>query len=219
MKIAFERKIKAKTKELYEKTKDLTASVKNPKSQSIIRECWGKMFGDDGQWQKAYAEFFVAFTTYQEAGQIPNAKRCLAYVVVANMLSGTLNTLYKCISIHACVCVCVHVCVCLCTCVCVCVCVLMYIHMLLPAGGEQNPFDAHIHTHTQTHTTHTRIHKRKYIHTHTHTHTHTHIRTYASHCLKVVSRTPSMRGKLLCSRRMKVCSPSLRCGKHMRSGM
>lgn len=23
------------------------------------------MFGDEDQWQKAYAEFFVAFTTYQ----------------------------------------------------------------------------------------------------------------------------------------------------------
>jgi len=77
-----------KQKELYEKTKDLTAAVKDPRSQSIIRECWGQMFGDDGQWQRAYAEFFSAFTHYQEIGNATRAKACLKYVIVANMLSG-----------------------------------------------------------------------------------------------------------------------------------
>jgi len=76
-----------KTKELYEKTKGLTAAVKNPKSQSIIRECWGKMFGNEGSWQKAYTEFYTAFTSYQEAGDATSAKTCLKYVVVANMLA------------------------------------------------------------------------------------------------------------------------------------
>jgi len=89
MRIAFETKVKAKTKELYHATKDLRVDVKNPKSQAIIRECWGKMFGDDGQWSKAYAEFFVAFTTYQEAGQSALAKKALTYVVVSSMLTGT----------------------------------------------------------------------------------------------------------------------------------
>jgi COP9 signalosome complex subunit 2 len=89
MKIAFETKVKAKTKELYNATKDLRVDVKNPKSQAIIRECWGKMFGDDGQWPKAYAEFFVAFTTYQEAGQATPARKALSYVVIASMLAGT----------------------------------------------------------------------------------------------------------------------------------
>lgn len=88
MKIAFETKTVAKTKELYEKTKDLTAAVKNPKSQSIIKECWGKMFGDDGQWQEAYGNFFNAFITYQEAGQTDRAKTCLTFLVIANMLAG-----------------------------------------------------------------------------------------------------------------------------------
>jgi len=77
-----------KQKELYDKTKDLTAAVKDPRSQSIIRECWGQMFGDDGQWQRAYAEFFSAFTHYQEIGNASRAKQCLKYVVVANMLSN-----------------------------------------------------------------------------------------------------------------------------------
>jgi len=89
MRIAFETKVKAKTKELYNATKDLRVDVKNPKSQAIIRECWGKMFGDDGQWPKAYAEFFVAFQTYLEAGQSTLAKKALGYVVIASMLAGT----------------------------------------------------------------------------------------------------------------------------------
>jgi COP9 signalosome complex subunit 2 len=87
LKIAAKTKDMLKTKELYEKTKDLTAAVKNPKSQSIIKECWGKMFGDQGQWNRAYTEFFNAFTSYQEAGDPESAKQCLKYVVVANMLA------------------------------------------------------------------------------------------------------------------------------------
>jgi len=77
-----------KIKQLYEKTKVLTADVRNPKSQSIIQECWGKMWGDDGQWGKAYADFYLAFTTYLEAGMNDKAKQCLTYVIVSNMLSG-----------------------------------------------------------------------------------------------------------------------------------
>ncbi len=64
-----------KMKELYERTKDLTAAVKDPRSQSIIRECWGVMFGDEGQWQKSYVEFYSAFTHYQEIGNREKAKQ------------------------------------------------------------------------------------------------------------------------------------------------
>lgn len=77
-----------KLKALYEKTKDLTAAVKDPKSQSVIRECWGQMYGDQGQWSRAYAEFYSAFNSYSEIGNRERAKQCLKYVVVANLLSG-----------------------------------------------------------------------------------------------------------------------------------
>jgi len=77
-----------KMKELYDRTKDLTAAVKDPRSQSIIRECWGVMFGEEGQWQKSYVEFYSAFTHYQEIGNRDKAKQCLKYVVIANMLNG-----------------------------------------------------------------------------------------------------------------------------------
>jgi len=75
-------------REIYQKTKDLVAGVKDPRSQSVIRECWGQMWGDDGQWKTAYTEFFSAFINYQEIGNRERAKQCLMYVVIANMLSG-----------------------------------------------------------------------------------------------------------------------------------
>jgi len=78
-----------KLKELFDKTKDLTAAVKDPRSQSIIRECWGQMFGDEGQWAKAKAEFFSAFINYDEIGNAEKAKQCLKYVVIAHMLSAS----------------------------------------------------------------------------------------------------------------------------------
>jgi len=74
-------------KDLYERTKDLIKGVVSAKSQAVLRECWGKMFGDDGQWAKAKAEFYQAFTCYQSSGLLNNAKDCLKYAVVANMLS------------------------------------------------------------------------------------------------------------------------------------
>jgi len=45
------------------------------------------MFGNEGNWQRAYKEFYEAFTNYQEASDSDNAKKCLKYVVVANMLA------------------------------------------------------------------------------------------------------------------------------------
>jgi len=75
-------------KELYEKTKDLTAAVKDPRSQSVIRECWGLMFGSEGSWSRSYSEFYSAFSHYQEIGERTKAKQMLKYVVIANMLSG-----------------------------------------------------------------------------------------------------------------------------------
>jgi COP9 signalosome complex subunit 2 len=39
----------AQMRHLYEATKDLSAAVKDPRSQSVIRECWGLMFSHDKQ--------------------------------------------------------------------------------------------------------------------------------------------------------------------------
>jgi len=45
------------------------------------------MFGVQGQWGRAYPEFFGAFVCYQEGGDPESAKRCLKYAVMTNMLA------------------------------------------------------------------------------------------------------------------------------------
>lgn len=80
-------KDKKMLKEVFAKTKDLSGEITEPRAMSVVRECWGKMYGDDGQWDLAYTEFYQAFRLYQEIGN-PRAKQCLKYVVIANMLAG-----------------------------------------------------------------------------------------------------------------------------------
>ncbi|CBJ30856.1 conserved unknown protein [Ectocarpus siliculosus] len=72
-------------KEVYPKTIDLNASVEDPRIMGVIREQGGKMYMSMGNWGQAYNEFYEGFRNYQEAGN-PNAKVCLKYVVLANML-------------------------------------------------------------------------------------------------------------------------------------
>lgn len=74
-------------KRFYLDTKDLQAAVSNARSQSVIRECWGKHWAGERQWNRAYGDFYSSFTMYQEVGDRPHAKACLQYVVVANMLT------------------------------------------------------------------------------------------------------------------------------------
>jgi len=74
--------------DLYEKTKNLTAAVTDPKTMSVIKECWGLMFGYQGDWTRAYTEFFTAFDAYQEIPIRDKAKQCIKYMVIANMLGG-----------------------------------------------------------------------------------------------------------------------------------
>eukprot|EP00904_Undaria_pinnatifida_P003786 jgi/Undpi1/13408/HiC_scaffold_8.g03067.m1 len=72
-------------KEVYPKITDLNASVEDPRIMGVIREQGGKMYMTMGNWGQAYNEFYEGFRNYQEAGN-PNAKVCLKYVVLANML-------------------------------------------------------------------------------------------------------------------------------------
>lgn len=81
-----ERRDNAKLKELFSKTKDLSAEINDPRSMSVIRECWGKMYANEDQWKDAFAEFFQAFKQYQEIGH-SRAKQCLKYVVISGLLS------------------------------------------------------------------------------------------------------------------------------------
>jgi len=72
--------------ELFEKTSKLRIDINDPKSMSVIKECWGKMYASMNNWDEAYNNFFEAFKMYQDIGNA-NAKSCLKYVILASMLS------------------------------------------------------------------------------------------------------------------------------------
>ena len=46
--------------ELSERTKQLIADVNDPRSMSVIKECWGKMHASMNQWDEAYNNFYDA---------------------------------------------------------------------------------------------------------------------------------------------------------------
>merc|ERR1712232_7866 len=64
----------------------LCADVNDPRSMSVIKECWGKMYASMNQWDEAYTNFFDAFRSYQDIGH-KDTKSCLKYVVIASMLA------------------------------------------------------------------------------------------------------------------------------------
>lgn len=74
-------------KELYDKCMHILngAVVLNPRNTGIIRECGGKMNMRDKSYKAAYGDFFEAFKSYDEAGNIKRI-RCLKYLVLSSML-------------------------------------------------------------------------------------------------------------------------------------
>jgi COP9 signalosome complex subunit 2 len=76
----------AKLRQVFSRTKGLNSEINDPRSMSIIQECWGKSYAFDGDWDQAFSEFWEAFLQYQQLGS-PRAKQCLKYVVLANILS------------------------------------------------------------------------------------------------------------------------------------
>eukprot|EP01094_Clydonella_sp_ATCC50884_P003193 TRINITY_DN12454_c0_g1_i1.p1 TRINITY_DN12454_c0_g1~~TRINITY_DN12454_c0_g1_i1.p1 ORF type:complete len:470 (+),score=135.38 TRINITY_DN12454_c0_g1_i1:108-1517(+) len=75
-----------KLKELYEKSITVKSAVAHPRIMGIIRECGGKMFLVEENWERAQAEFFKAFEHYDETAN-PRRCQCLKYMVLASMLS------------------------------------------------------------------------------------------------------------------------------------
>eukprot|EP00040_Diaphanoeca_grandis_P023519 m.128115 g.128115 ORF g.128115 m.128115 type:complete len:455 (+) comp29315_c1_seq1:339-1703(+) len=61
------------------------AAVPHPLIMGIIRECGGKMYLANEQWEKAYQDFFEAFKSYDEAGSTRRLYS-LKMMVLANML-------------------------------------------------------------------------------------------------------------------------------------
>lgn len=73
-------------KGVYEKTKNLSSAIVDPKSMAIIKETSGKLLMIEKKWKESTEELVDAFKFYQEVGN-PQAKTVLKYLVLAGMLS------------------------------------------------------------------------------------------------------------------------------------
>lgn len=90
--IAFANQDQARLRELFRLTKDLKAPVKEPQSQSILEELWGRCYANDGEWDTAYTHFENAFKDYQTSREAGKDQQCLKFLILANiMLGGKLN--------------------------------------------------------------------------------------------------------------------------------
>jgi|TARA_B100001540_G_scaffold58822_1_gene52962 COP9 signalosome complex subunit 2 len=74
-----------KLKDLYVKALQVTSAIPHPRISGVIRECGGKMYMTERQWELAATDFFEAFKSYDEAGS-ERRVQCLKYLVLANML-------------------------------------------------------------------------------------------------------------------------------------
>lgn len=74
--------------EIYHKASLLEdKGVSLPSIWGIIRECGGKMYLRDRNWEKARTEFFDAVKFYEEGGNTNKTLTCLKYLLLASMLS------------------------------------------------------------------------------------------------------------------------------------
>lgn len=73
-------------KELYTKTLSIKTAIPHPRILGVVRECGGKMYMREGQWDLAREDFFESFKNYDEAGSLHRVM-VLKYYVLACMLS------------------------------------------------------------------------------------------------------------------------------------
>ena len=84
--ICIAKKDHQRMKDVYEKTKNLSSAIVDPKSMAIIKETSGKLLMLEKKWKESTEELIDAFKFYQEVGN-PQAKTVLKYLVLAEMLS------------------------------------------------------------------------------------------------------------------------------------
>ncbi|KAJ7292889.1 PCI domain-containing protein [Mycena rebaudengoi] len=79
-----------KLKEIYNlsTSNDVRSAIPHPRIMGIIKECGGKMWMGERQWNRASEDFFESFRSYDEAGS-PQRIQVLKYLVLANMLTGS----------------------------------------------------------------------------------------------------------------------------------
>jgi COP9 signalosome complex subunit 2 len=90
-----EEKDNRKLKSLYERSLTVRSSIPHPRTLGIIRECGGKMHMREKCWEDARRDFFEAFKSYEEAGDIARIK-CLKYLVLSNMLMESKINPFSC---------------------------------------------------------------------------------------------------------------------------
>ncbi|KAJ2662108.1 hypothetical protein IWW48_002004 [Coemansia sp. RSA 1200] len=75
-------------KETYLECARVKSAIPHPRIAGFIKECGGKMFMRERNWQEAQNSLFEAFKNYDEAGS-PHRIRVLKYLVLASMLCET----------------------------------------------------------------------------------------------------------------------------------
>ncbi|VDB86932.1 unnamed protein product [Peniophora sp. CBMAI 1063] len=78
----------AKLKEIYNASNNVRSAIPHPRIMGIIKECGGKMWMGERQWNRANEDFFESFRNYDEAGSQQRIQ-VLKYLVLANMLMGS----------------------------------------------------------------------------------------------------------------------------------
>ncbi|KAL5534021.1 hypothetical protein ACEPAG_481 [Sanghuangporus baumii] len=77
-----------KLKEIYNATNEVRSAIPHPRIMGVIKECGGKMWMGERQWNRASEDFFQSFNNYNDAGS-PQRIQVLKYLVLANMLTGS----------------------------------------------------------------------------------------------------------------------------------
>ncbi|KAI9057059.1 PCI-domain-containing protein [Trametes sanguinea] len=83
-----ERRNYKKLKEIYNASNSVRSAIPHPRIMGVIKECGGKMWMGERQWNRASEDFFDSFKNYDEAGS-PQRIQVLKYLVLANMLTGS----------------------------------------------------------------------------------------------------------------------------------
>ncbi|KAJ2378071.1 hypothetical protein IW150_001020 [Coemansia sp. RSA 2607] len=73
-------------KNVYLESVGVRSAIPHPRIMGFIRECGGKMYMAERNWENAQSNFFDAFKNYDEAGS-PQRVQMLKYLVLASMLS------------------------------------------------------------------------------------------------------------------------------------
>ncbi|KAI0094503.1 PCI domain-containing protein [Irpex rosettiformis] len=78
-----------KLKEIYNASNSVRSAIPHPRIMGVIKECGGKMWMGERNWNRASEDFFESFRNYDEAGS-PQRIQVLKYLVLANMLMGSV---------------------------------------------------------------------------------------------------------------------------------